>query len=177
MPPTCAMASMMSTPGMIGWPGKVALKERLVDRHVLDADDPLGPFDLDDPVHQQERIPVRDHVQDPADVHHNASVALSGAGEPAGQRDIALMARLGGHDVGLDPAADQCQVAQDVARLVAHELIGPAERAADQAVVGQYQGGLERGTQGEAAGPERIRLAQETEGARLRQLAGETHPA
>ncbi len=68
MPPTWAIASMISTPGMIGWPGKVALKERLVDRDVLDADDPLAVLDLDDPIDQQERIAMRQDVQDRADV-------------------------------------------------------------------------------------------------------------
>ena len=64
---------------MIGMAREVALEERLVDRDVLDPHDPVGPLDLDDPVHQQKRIPVRDHVQDPADVHRHASDALSGA--------------------------------------------------------------------------------------------------
>src|SRR5205814_1417619 len=48
---------------------KMPLEERLVDRHVLDADDPLLPFHLDDPVHEQERIAMRQDVHDAADVH------------------------------------------------------------------------------------------------------------
>ncbi len=40
---------------MIGWPGKVPHEERLVDGHVLDADDALAVLQLDDPVDQQQR--------------------------------------------------------------------------------------------------------------------------
>ena len=133
-----------------------------------------GPLDLDDPVHQEERIAVRDHVQDPADVHHGASIALSGAAEPAGQRDVALVARPGRDDVRLNPAADQRQVAHDVAGLVTHEFVGPAERSPDQAVLGQYQGGFERRAQRQPAGPQRLRFTKEAEGARRRQLPGES---
>ena len=93
----------------------------------------LRALHLEDPVDQQERVSVGDHVQDPADVHRHASVALSGTGEPSGQRDVALVARLGRDHVRLHPAADERQVAQNVRRLVADELVGPAQLAADQA--------------------------------------------
>ena len=58
-PAVCAIASMISTPGMTGWPGKVALEMRLVDRDVLDADRRIVAVDLDDPVDQQEGIAMR----------------------------------------------------------------------------------------------------------------------
>ena len=74
----------------------------------------------------------------------------------------------------LDPAAGQGQVAQDVAGLVTHEFVGPAQRAADQAVFRQYQGGFERGTERQAAGPKRIGLTKEPERPRFRQLAGKS---
>ena len=115
IPPTCAIASMMSTPGMIGWPGKWPWKNGSLIVTFLIPTIRLVALDLEDPVHQQEGIPVGNHVEDPADVHRHASVALRGAGEPAGQRDVALVARPGRDHVGLDPAADQRQVAQDVA--------------------------------------------------------------
>ena len=41
-PPACAIASTIRTPGMIGRFGKMPLKERLVDRDILDRDDPLA---------------------------------------------------------------------------------------------------------------------------------------
>ena len=41
-PPVWAIASMISTPGITGWPGKVADEEGLVHRHALDADDRAG---------------------------------------------------------------------------------------------------------------------------------------
>ena len=55
MPPTWAIASMMSTPGMIGWPGKCPWKNGSLIVTFLMPDDPLVALDLDDPVHQQER--------------------------------------------------------------------------------------------------------------------------
>ena len=151
----------------------MALEERLVDRHVLDPDDPLRPLDLENPVDQQERVPVRDHVQDPADVHRHASVALSGASEPSGQRNIALMARFGRDHVRLHPAADQRQVAQDVRRLVPDELVGPAQLPAHEAVFGQHERGVERGAERQAPGPQGIRLVQEAERPRPGELAAE----
>jgi hypothetical protein len=38
---------------MMGMAGIVALEERLVDRDVLDPDDPLAQLVVHDPVHQQ----------------------------------------------------------------------------------------------------------------------------
>ncbi len=138
--------------------GKVALKEGLVDGDILDAHDPPGTLDLDDPVYQQKRVPVRDDVEDPADVHHNPSHALTGAGEPASQRNITLMARLCGHDVPLDPASDQRQIAQNVPGLMADELIRPAQCPSHQAVVREHQGGLESRAEGQSPGPQRLCL-------------------
>ena len=39
--------------------GKMSGKKRLIDRHLLDADDTNARLKLDDLVHQQERKPVR----------------------------------------------------------------------------------------------------------------------
>ena len=116
---------------------------------------------------------MRDDVQDPADVHRDASDALTGPAEPTGQRDVALMARLGRDDMRLDPAADQREVAEDVARLVPHELVGPAERLPDQTVVGEDQGGLQVGTLRQTPGSKRFGLPHEAEGTRPRQLPRE----
>ena len=139
MPPTCAIASMISTPGMIGCPGKCPWKNGSLIVTFLMPDDPLPALDLEDPVHQQERVAVRDDVEDLADVHRDPARALPGAGDGAGQRDVALVAGPGGHDVGLDPAADQGEVADEVGRLVAHELVRPAERGAlGEPGVGQH---------------------------------------
>src|SRR4029079_3540390 len=44
--------------------GEMPLKERLVDRHVLDAHDPLSRVDLDNAIDEQEWIPVRQHLHD-----------------------------------------------------------------------------------------------------------------
>ena len=64
---TWAMASSTSTPGITGLPGKVALEELLVESHVLDPDDALARLELEDPVHEQERVAVRQDLHDLAD--------------------------------------------------------------------------------------------------------------
>ncbi len=67
--PACAMASMMSTPGMMGKSGKVAGEVRLVDGDVLQRDDALLALDLDQAVDQQEGIAVGKQGHDLVDVH------------------------------------------------------------------------------------------------------------
>src|SRR5438105_11722587 len=72
---------------------EVPLEERLVDRDVLDADDPLLPFDLDDPVHEEEGIAMRQDVHDAADVHLGRAAALRRARQRPRQGDVAAVAR------------------------------------------------------------------------------------
>jgi hypothetical protein len=76
----------------------------------------------------------------------------------------AVMARLGSDDVGLNPAAAECEVAQNVACLVAHKLVRPAKRAADQPFVGEHQGGLEIGAERQPPGTEILNFMQEPKG-------------
>ena len=71
-----------------------------------------------------------------------------------------------GDDVRLEPPANQRNVADDVAGLVADELIGPAQRGAHHAVVGEDDDVLDVAAQGEAALPQPGHLALEAEGAR-----------
>ena len=51
-------------------PRKMPLKERLVDRDVLEADDALAFLDLEDAIDEQERIAVRQHLHDVFDGIH-----------------------------------------------------------------------------------------------------------
>ena len=46
---------------------EVALKELLVERDVLDPDDPLALLELQDAVHEKERVAVREDLQDLGD--------------------------------------------------------------------------------------------------------------
>jgi len=73
--------------------GEVPLEVRLVDRHVLDSDDPLPGFPLDDPVHEQERVPVRQQLHDFPDPEHVTpplpQVSRPPAGRPAGRAPAA----------------------------------------------------------------------------------------
>ena len=50
--------------------GKMPLEERLVDRDVLDADDPLLRLDLEHAIDEQEGIAVRQHLHDLFDSEH-----------------------------------------------------------------------------------------------------------
>ena len=43
-----------------------------------------------------------------------ASIPLSGADEPMGERNVPLMARFGGDNVSLDAPSNQCQIAAEV---------------------------------------------------------------
>jgi hypothetical protein len=45
----------------------VTLEELLVERDVLDADDPFSRLDFEDAVDEQERVPVREDLQDLGD--------------------------------------------------------------------------------------------------------------
>src|SRR5690606_6606840 len=49
-------------------PREVALEERLVDGDVLDADNSTVGLDLDDPIDQEERVAMRDHLHDLGDI-------------------------------------------------------------------------------------------------------------
>ena len=102
------------------------------------------------------------HVQDPADVQRDASDALPGARRC--QRASAMLPwwlGLVAIDVRRDPAADQREVADDVSRLVAYELVGPAERRRRPARRRRApRRGLEVAPWSEPPGPERLHLAE-----------------
>jgi hypothetical protein len=124
-------------------PREVPLEERFVDRHVLHPDHvPL--VHLEDLVHEQERIAVREHLHDVFDAEHGSSALLGGgAGRPrdgwegrrsgvteqfAHERHRAAMARLVGDDACPHAPAREGQVSHAVHRLVSDELVGPAQR-------------------------------------------------
>ena len=62
--PTCATASVRIVGGSTGEPSVAWRQIALVERHVLDPDDPLVDFELGDAIDEQERVAVR---QDPFD--------------------------------------------------------------------------------------------------------------
>ena len=57
--PTCATASVRIVGGSTGAPSTAWRQIPLVERHVLDADDPLVDLELRDPVDEQKRIAVQ----------------------------------------------------------------------------------------------------------------------
>ena len=62
--PTCATASVRMVGGSTGAAVAGVRQIALVERHVLDADDPLVDFELRDPIDEQERKPVRQNAFD-----------------------------------------------------------------------------------------------------------------
>ena len=76
--PACASASMISTPGITGWPGKWPSKNGSLRVTILRGDD-LLVADLVDAVDEQERIAVRKDPLDGADVEHAAPTSWAGA--------------------------------------------------------------------------------------------------
>ena len=70
----CASASMTSTPGISGKPGKCPWKNGSFIDDVLHAADELLAVGLEDAIDQQERIAVRQVPHDLDDVHRAGSV-------------------------------------------------------------------------------------------------------
>ena len=62
--------------------GKVALEERLVDGHVLEADDAPLTVDLEDPVHQEKRVTMWQQRENALDI--NGAHGGSGWGARSG---------------------------------------------------------------------------------------------
>ena len=117
---------------------EVALEERLVDGDVLDADDALALLELEDAVHEQERIAVRHDLHDRRVMSHSPAVW------PALRRRQLLRRLfrelLHERTLAAWPDADRrCtwprsgraeerEVPDEVEDLVAHELVREAQR-------------------------------------------------
>ena len=129
---------MISTPGMTGCPGKWPWKNGSLMVTFLMPDHPAPRLELEDPVHHEERVAVRDDLEDAADVEDPPAGPLGDPRDRPRHRDVALVAGPVGDDVRLHPAAHQRQVAQDVAGLVADEFVGPAQRAAEDLGLGEH---------------------------------------
>jgi hypothetical protein len=67
-PPAWAMASTISTPGMMGRLGKCPGKKRLVDGYILERHDALLALNLDHSVDEQKRKAVRQDLENIDDV-------------------------------------------------------------------------------------------------------------
>ena len=64
MPQACASASMMMTPGIIGRCGKCPWKKGSLIGDVLEGADALAGHAFEHPIHQQERVAVRQALHD-----------------------------------------------------------------------------------------------------------------
>src|SRR4051812_30596277 len=74
-------------------PGKMTLKERLVDRHVLESDDSLVLLYLENPVDEKERIAVWQDLHDVFDRIHPLLLS-AGFHQLPYQRNRSTMTRL-----------------------------------------------------------------------------------
>ena len=118
-------------------PGKVSLKKRLVDGDVLEPDDPLLLLDLEDPIHEQEGITMRQNFHD---VFYRVHPFLLSArlDHLTYQRHRATMARLHRDNAGANPSARERQIAHTVHSLVTHELVRPTQIAAQNVGVVEH---------------------------------------
>src|ERR1700722_18860741 len=85
-PPACAIASTISTPGMIGSPGKCPAKNGSVKGHVLDGDDPVLPLQIEHAIDQQKRIAMRQNLQNVVDIEHGFGLCGHRSGRRLGHR-------------------------------------------------------------------------------------------
>ena len=92
---TCDSDSSISTAGISGAPGKVALEELLVDGDVLDGDQPPARLVLGDGVDEHRRIPVAQAIQRLRDVdRHGASVYQKAAERLTRSVDVVIGDRM-----------------------------------------------------------------------------------
>jgi hypothetical protein len=90
--------------------------------------------------------------------------AASATGDSLGQRHVSRVARTVGDDMGVQPAPEKGQVADDVADLVAQELVVVAQAFVEHTVLVQDDRVIERGAHRQAAGVQRLGIGLEAEG-------------
>ena len=156
---------------------EVSGEERFVDGHVLEPDDALARLELDDAVHQEHRVAVRQAVKDALHIdvggplHRVVRVA-----DRACQRDIPPVARSLRDDVSPQSPAQEGKVANQVAGLVAHELVRVSQRPVQHALPVQQHRVFQGGPKGQSARVQSFCIGREPEGARRRQVAPESLP-
>ena len=185
-PPAWAMASMISTPGMIGRPGQCPWKNGSLMLTFLIATSDGPGADLEHPVDQQEGVAVRQDLDDPLDVDRAVLperdgrrlravrlVLLQALEQPAHQGGVGVVARPVGDDEAVQVHAQQRQVADHVQDLVPGALVGEAERVADDAVAAEDQDVGLGGPDADPRGPQGLGLGLQQEGPAGRELAAE----
>ncbi len=157
--------------------GVVALEEGLVDRDVLDPDDPLPLLEVDDPVHQQHGVAVREVLHDPLHVDLGLVPPAEGVlGQGAAEGHVSPMARAVGDHVAGHPCPEEREIPEHVARLVTDELVGEAQLLVQDAALVEDHAVLHRGRPGPPSGPELLGVLLEPEGSGGSDLATEGRP-
>src|SRR5437762_9205081 len=108
----------------VAW--EMSLEKRLVDGDVLEPYYALFFLDLEDPVHQQERIAVWQHLHDVFDRIHPLLLS-AGFHHLTNQRHRPPMTRLYCYDSRPDSRAGEGEVADAVHRLVSYKFVAPAK--------------------------------------------------
>lgn len=94
--------------------------------------------------------------------------------EAADELGVQRMARLMGFHPRQERQTHQGQIANQVQSLVSAKLVGEAQRAVHDAVLGEDDGVFERSTADQAHGPQRLDIAVEAEGARAGKQVAES---
>src|SRR5262249_22754463 len=155
---------------------KVAGEKGLVDRDVLDPDDPVA-LETQDAVHEEQGIAVRHDLLDRVDVELDRArvsvpgsraqeaAGLFGRGEPLDETDVRGMPRLDREEVSLSGPPQKIQVSEEIEDLVAHEFVIEAKRLLVQDSGGLHDHRvLKRPAQDHAALAELFDIALEHEG-------------
>ena len=89
---------------------------------------------------------VRKYAQNLLDAHDGRRGSCGGSLEHSGKRNVALVTWSERRNVCLQAATKQGEVAQQVHRLVAHELVGPAQLATSEPILREDDGVVELDT-------------------------------
>src|SRR4051812_49395823 len=151
---------------------KMPLKKRLIDGHVFQPDDTLLFLYLDDPVHEQERVSVRENLHDVFDRERRLLLfhlfLLSALHKFSNQRHGSAMTRLESHDSRADAGAGERQISNTIHRLVADKIVTPAKTSAQHIALVQHHSVLERSTLDQSLLAQRVDLMNEAKCPRSR---------
>ena len=134
---------------------EVAVEERLVDRDVLKSQYPAARLELQNPIDEQEWVPVRQEVENALRLEHRASVGgfESQSAKTTGDHHVSAVAGTVGHYVRPEATSGQGQIAHDIDDLVSYEFIGkPQLDSVRDSIICQGDRVLEARSEGQAPG-------------------------
>ena len=115
----------------------MSLKKRLVDGDVLEPHNPFSFFDLENPIDEQKRIAMRQHLHDIFNSKHR-SFPYGVLQQCAHQCNGTAVTWFVSSDSSAHTRRCQAKIANDIQRLVSHEFIGPAQRSINGLMIVQH---------------------------------------